>query len=158
MGVFTYENDTTSTVAPAKLFKAVVHDADVIVPKVVDSIKTVEIVEGNGGPGTVKKITFVEGGQTLYVLHKIEAIDDAKFEYKYSIVGGFGISDIVEKISFEAKLVEGPNGGSVGKMIVKYHTKADAKPIEKEVEEGKAKSDALFKAIEGYVLANPNYN
>ncbi|KAL5065480.1 hypothetical protein RYX36_027217 [Vicia faba] len=82
MGVFTYENDTTSTVPPAKLFKAVVHDADVIVPKIVDSIKTVEIVEGNGGPGTVKKITFVEGGQTLYVLHKIEAIDDAKFEYK----------------------------------------------------------------------------
>ncbi|XP_058730875.1 ABA-responsive protein ABR18-like [Vicia villosa] len=158
MGVFTYENDTTSTVAPPKLFKAVVHDADVIVPKVVDSIKTVEIVEGNGGPGTVKKITFVDGGQTLYVLHKIEAIDDAKFKYNYSIVGGFGISDIVEKISFEAKLVEGPNGGSIGKMTVKYHTKGDAKPIEKEVEQGKAKSDALFKAIEGYVLANPNYN
>ncbi|XP_058760832.1 ABA-responsive protein ABR18-like [Vicia villosa] len=117
---------------PSKLFKAVVHDADVIVPNVVDSIKTVEIVEGNGGPGTVKKITFVEGGQTLYVLHKVEAIDDAKFEYNYTIVGGFGISDIVEKISFEAKLVE--------------------------VEEGKAKGDALFKAIEGYVLANPNYN
>ncbi|XP_058730886.1 ABA-responsive protein ABR18-like [Vicia villosa] len=158
MGIFIFENDTTSTVAPAKLFKAVVHDADVIVPKVVDSIKTVEIVEGNGGPGTVKKITFVEGGQTLYVLHKIETIDDAKFEYNYSIVGGFSISDIVEKISFEAKLFEGPNGGSVGKMTVKYHTKGDAKPIEKEVEEGKAKSDALFKAIEGFVLANPNYN
>jgi hypothetical protein len=55
-------------------------------------------------------------------------------------------------------LVEGPNGGSIGKMTVKYQTKGDAKPIEKEVEEGKAKGDALFKAIEGYVLANPNYN
>jgi hypothetical protein len=43
-------------------------------------------------------------------------------------------------------------------MSVKYQTKGDAKPIEKEVEEGKAKGDALFKAIEGYVLANPNYN
>nr|AFV09179.1 pathogenesis-related protein 10b [Lens culinaris] len=158
MGVFTYEYDTTSTVAPAKLFKAVVHDADVIVPKVVDSIKTVEIVEGNGGPGTVKKITFLEGGQTLYVLHKIEAIDDAKLEYNYSIVEGVGVSDTVEKITFEAKLVEGPNGGSVGKMTVKYHTKGDAKPIEKEVEDGKTKRDALFKAIEGYVLENPNYN
>lgn len=30
MGVFTYENDTTSTVPPANLFKAVVHDADII--------------------------------------------------------------------------------------------------------------------------------
>ncbi|CAK8563742.1 unnamed protein product [Lathyrus sativus] len=157
MGVFTYENGTTSTVPAAKLYKALVHDADVIVPKVVDSIKTVEIVEGNGGPGTIKKFTFVDGGQTMYVLHEIEAIDDVKLEYSYSIVGGVGISDIVEKISFEAKLVEGPNGGSVGKMTVKYHTKGDAKPVEKEVEEGKAKADALFRAIEGYVLGKSNF-
>ncbi|KAK2358338.1 Stress-induced protein SAM22 [Trifolium repens] len=157
MGVFTFEQETTSTVAPAKLYKAVVHDADDIIVKAVDEIKSVEIVEGNGGPGTIKKLNFVEGGQNLYVLHKIEAIDEANFGYNYSIVGGAGLSDTVEKISFEAKLVEGPNGGSIGKMTVKYQTKGDAKPIEKEVEEGKAKGDALFKAIEGYVLANPNY-
>ncbi|WJX12405.1 hypothetical protein P8452_02913 [Trifolium repens] len=133
MGVFIYEQQTTSTVAPAKLYKAVVHDADDIIVKAVDQIKSVEIVEGNGGPGTIKKLNFVEGGKNF-------------------IVGGAGLSDTVEKISFEAKLVEGPNGGSIGKMSVKYHTKGDAKPIEKEVEEGKAKGDALFKAIEGYVL------
>jgi len=98
------------------------------------------------------------GGQTLYVLHQIDAIDEANLGYNYSIVGGVGLPDTVEKISFEAKLVEGPNGGSIGKTSVKYQTKGDAKPIEKEVEEGKAKGDALFKAIESYVLANPNYN
>ncbi|GAU37480.1 hypothetical protein TSUD_207160 [Trifolium subterraneum] len=157
MGVFSYEQETTSTVAPAKLYKAVVHDADDIIVKAVDDIKSVEIVEGNGGPGTIKKLNFVEGGQNLYVLHKIDAIDEANLGYNYSIVGGAGLSDTVEKISFEAKLVEGPNGGSIGKMTVKVQTKGDAKPIEKEVEEGKAKGDALFKAIEGYILANPNY-
>jgi len=98
------------------------------------------------------------GGQTLFVLHQIDAIDEANLGYNYSIVGGVGLPETVEKISFEAKLVEGANGGSIGKTIVKYQTKGDAKPIEKEVEEGKAKGDALFKAIEGYVLANPNYN
>ncbi|RHN64329.1 putative START-like domain, Bet v I type allergen [Medicago truncatula] len=158
MGVFTFEQETTSTVAPAKLYKALVHDSDDIIPKAVDAIKSVETVEGNGGAGTIKKLTFVEGGQTLYVLHQIDAIDEANLGYNYSIVGGVGLPETVEKISFEAKLVEGPNGGSIGKTTVKYQTKGDAKPIEKEVEEGKAKGDALFKAIEGYVLANPNYN
>jgi hypothetical protein len=43
------------------------------------------------------------GGQNLYVLHKIEAIDEANLGYNYSIVGGAGLSDTVEKISFEAK-------------------------------------------------------
>jgi hypothetical protein len=60
------------------------------------------------------------GGKNLYLLHKIEAIDEANFGYNYSIVEGAGLSDTVEKISFETKLVEGPNGGSIGKMSVKY--------------------------------------
>ncbi|WJX96220.1 hypothetical protein P8452_77453 [Trifolium repens] len=76
---------------------------DDIIVKAVDEIKSVEIVEGNGGPGTIKKLNFVEGGQNLYVLHKIEAIDEANLGYNYSIVGGAGLSDTVEKISFEAK-------------------------------------------------------
>ena len=61
MGVFTFEQETTSTVAPTKLYKALVHDSDDIIPKAVDAIKSVETVEGNGGPGTIKKLTFVEG-------------------------------------------------------------------------------------------------
>ena len=61
MAVFTFEDQTTSPVAPATLYKALVKDADNIVPKAVDSFKSVEIVEGNGGPGTIKKISFLEG-------------------------------------------------------------------------------------------------
>ena len=67
MGVFTFEDETTSTVAPAKLYKALVKDADTIIPKVVDDIKSVETVEGNGGPGTIKKLTFVEGQYIFYI-------------------------------------------------------------------------------------------
>ncbi|KAB1213902.1 Major allergen Pru av 1 [Morella rubra] len=70
MGVFTYETESTSVIPSAKLFKAFVLDADNLIPKVApQAIKTSEIVEGNGGPGTIKKITFCEGTQhTLHVL------------------------------------------------------------------------------------------
>ncbi|XP_061349113.1 class 10 plant pathogenesis-related protein 2D-like [Gastrolobium bilobum] len=158
MGVFTFENEITSTVAPAKLYKAMVKDADNLIPKAVEAIQSVETVEGNGGPGSIKKLTFLEGGETKYVLHKVEAIDEANFGYNYSIVGGVGLPDTVEKISFDSKLVAGPNGGSIGKVTVKYQTKGNAEPSEDELKNGKAKGDALFKAIEGYVLANPDYN
>ncbi|KAK7303729.1 hypothetical protein RJT34_14642 [Clitoria ternatea] len=158
MGVFTFDDETTSTVAPPKLYKALVKDADTLIPKCVEAIKSVETVEGNGGPGTIKKLTFVEDGQTKHVLHKVDAIDEANFGYNYSIVGGAGLPETVEKISFEAKLVAGPSGGSVAKLSVKYHTKGDANPSEEELKHGKAKGDALFKALEGYVLANPDYN
>ncbi|TKY54194.1 Stress-induced protein SAM22 [Spatholobus suberectus] len=158
MGVFTFEDETTSPVAPAKLYKALAKDADNIIPKAVEAFRSVEIVEGNGGPGTIKKITFVEDGETKHVLHKIEAIDEANWGYNYSVVGGVGLPDAVEKISFESKLVAGPNGGSIAKLTVKYQTKGDAKPNEEEIKTGKAKGNAIFKAVEGYILANPDYN
>ncbi|KOM31347.1 hypothetical protein LR48_Vigan01g090200 [Vigna angularis] len=69
MAVFTFEDETTSPVAPATLYKALVKDADNIVPKAVDSFKSVEIVEGNGGPGTIKKISFLEGTLFLHFLY-----------------------------------------------------------------------------------------
>ena len=68
MGVYTYEDEHPSTVPPAKLYKALAKDADEIIPKAIEPIQSVEIVEGNGGPGTVKKITAVEGQSTYITL------------------------------------------------------------------------------------------
>ncbi|XP_017406747.2 pathogenesis-related protein 2 [Vigna angularis] len=154
MAVFTFEDQTTSPVAPATLYQALVKDADNIVPKAVDSFKSVEIVEGNGGPGTIKKISFLEDGETKFVLHKIETIDEANLGYSYSIVGGAALPDTAEKITIDTKLSDGPNGGSMVKLSISYHSKGDAPPNEDELKAGKAKSDALFKVIEAYLLAN----
>jgi len=69
MAVFTFEDQTTSPVAPATLYNALAKDADNIIPKAVGSFKSVEIVEGNGGAGTIKKISFVEGNIFIFTLH-----------------------------------------------------------------------------------------
>ncbi|XP_061344810.1 protein LlR18B-like [Gastrolobium bilobum] len=100
---------------------------------------------------------IVAGGKTSYVLHKVEAIDEANLGYDYSIVGGTGLDESLEKVSFEIKVVPGPDGGSIGKVNVKYYTKGDSVLSEAVREETKSKGNGLFKAIEGYVLANPDY-
>ena len=62
MGVITYENEVTSSIPPAKMFKAAILDSDNLIPKVrPQAIKNVEIIQGEGGPGTIKKIHFGEG-------------------------------------------------------------------------------------------------
>ena len=73
MGVFTYESEDASVIPPARLFKAFVLDSDNLIPKVVpQALKSTEIIEGNGGPGTIKKITFGEGQlQYLYLRCKL---------------------------------------------------------------------------------------
>nr|ADB44209.1 harvest-induced protein [Medicago sativa] len=157
MGVFTFNDEHVSTVAPAKLYKALAKDADEIVPKVISAAQSVEIVEGNGGPGTIKKLSIVEDGKTNFVLHKLDSVDEANFGYNYSLVGGTGLDESLEKVEFETKIVAGSDGGSIVKISVKYHTKGDATLSEAVREETKAKGTGLIKAIEGYVLANPNY-
>ncbi|CAA2997240.1 major allergen Pru ar 1-like [Olea europaea subsp. europaea] len=61
MGVITYDHEITSSIPPSKMFKAFIVDADNLIPKVLpQAIKNVEILEGYGGVGTVKLITFGE--------------------------------------------------------------------------------------------------
>ena len=160
MGVFTYETETTSTIPPARLFKALVLDADNLVPKIVpQAIKCTEILEGNGGPGTIKKITFGEGSNYKYVKHQVDAVDTENFTYCYSVIEGDALADVVEKISYETKLVASADGGCVVKSSSKYHTKGDHEIKEEHVKEGKEKASHLFKAVEAYLVANPDtYN
>ena len=71
MGVFSYEDEATSVIPPARLFKSFVLDADNLIPKVAPQHFTgAENIEGNGGPGTIKKITFAEG-KYIFSLSKI---------------------------------------------------------------------------------------
>ena len=70
MGVITYESEVSSPIPPARLFKAYVLDADNLIPKISPhTIKSTEIIEGNGGAGTIKKVTFHEGEYTLLIFH-----------------------------------------------------------------------------------------
>ena len=44
------------------MFKAFVLDVDKLIPKILpQTIKCVEIIEGDGGAGSIKKVTFGEG-------------------------------------------------------------------------------------------------
>ncbi|MQI71940.1 hypothetical protein EI017_24540, partial [Escherichia coli] len=156
-GAVTQEYATPAAVPPVRLFKAMALDFHNLFPKIVEVIQSIEITEGNGGPGTIKKLTTIEGGQTKYVLHRVDAIDEASFVYNFSIIGGTGLADTLEKVSFESQLVKGPNGGSLRKVRVQYFNKGDATISEEELKASQAKVEGLVKFVEGYLLANPDY-
>lgn len=62
MGVITFESNDTYSVPPARMFKALVLESDQLFPKIFpDAIKNIDVVEGDGGAGSIKKITFAEG-------------------------------------------------------------------------------------------------
>ncbi|XP_044484300.1 major strawberry allergen Fra a 1-2-like [Mangifera indica] len=157
MGVFTYEMEVITKIPPVKIFNALILDGDKLIPKIVpQAIKTVELIEGDGGPGSIKKITFGEGSQFDYVKHKVEALDKENFIYSYSVIEGDALMKSLEKITYEIKLASSADGGSICKSISKYYTIGNFAITEEQIKAGKEKSSGLFKATEAYLLANPD--
>ncbi|KAJ4722085.1 Major allergen d 1 [Melia azedarach] len=157
MGVITYESEDASPVPAAKLFKALVLEADHLLPKIIpDVVKSIEVLEGNGGPGTVKKLAYVEDGKVNYVKHKIEEVDTVNLKTSYTVIEGDILQDKVEKISYELTYVPSPNGGSICKSITKVYTKVDFEIPEEHFQAGKERSKANLKPVEDYLLANPD--
>ncbi|MBA0710643.1 hypothetical protein Golax_009919, partial [Gossypium laxum] len=109
-------------------------------PKILpQAFKSIEYIEGNGEPGSIKKVTFGEGSQFKYMKQKVEAVDKENFLYVYSVI----------EEAF-------PDGGSVCKTTSKYHTIGDFELKEEGIKAGKEKASGIFKAIEAYLLANPD--
>ncbi|XP_012481176.2 major strawberry allergen Fra a 1.05 [Gossypium raimondii] len=157
MGVFTYESEIVTAIPPAKMFKACILDGDTLIPQILpQAFKSVEYIEGNGAAGSIKKVTFGEGSQFKYMKQKVEALDKDKFVYIYSVIEGDALMDKLEKITYETKLETSPDGGSVCKTTSKYYTIGEFELKEEGIKAGKEKALGMFKAIEAYLLANPN--
>uniref|UniRef100_A0A830DFU0 Major allergen pru ar 1 n=1 Tax=Phtheirospermum japonicum TaxID=374723 RepID=A0A830DFU0_9LAMI len=158
MGVIIYEHEESSSIAPARLFKSFILDADNLIPQVLPSaFKSFETLEGDGGVGTIKLITFGEGSHFKCAKHRIDEIDLENHVFKYSVIEGDMLGDVLESISYLVKVEPGPHGGSVCKTISTYHTKKDDHHItEDKIKEGKEKAKAIFKAVEAHLHAHPH--
>ncbi|XP_039157240.1 major allergen Pru av 1-like [Eucalyptus grandis] len=88
--------------------------------------------------------------------HKVEALDKENFTYSYSIIEGDALGTTFEKISYGVKITTSAEGGSVCKSTSKYFTIGEADITEEKIKAGKEKASAMFKAIEAYLLANPD--
>ncbi|CAN1247477.1 Major allergen Pyr c 1 [Linum perenne] len=153
MGVITSETEISTRVPATRLFKTFVVDGDTIIPKIAPhAFKSFEILHGNGGPGTIKKIQFGEGG--LYLKEKVEEINKDKMTYKYSVIEGDILPDLFDKITNEVKFLE-DGSGSIIKTSRTYYTKDDIVVKGELIKDGDDKVFCLFKAIEAYLLENP---
>lgn len=70
MGVFTFTDELSSPVAPARIFKASIVDSHNLIPKLLPhAVKSIELLQGDGGAGSIKQINFAEGKMTSNMLY-----------------------------------------------------------------------------------------
>ncbi|KAK7839168.1 major allergen pru ar 1 [Quercus suber] len=146
MGVITYTDEYTSSIPPSRLFKAVVIDAPNLIPKAFPSI---EIIQGDGGVGSIRQINFAEGLMSLMkrIIHTSTL---------YTYIEGDALADKLESIAYEVQFEPTPEGGSKNKMTSKYYTKADVVLSEEEIKDGKDNAVEIYKIVEAYLLQNPD--
>ncbi|KAH1046304.1 hypothetical protein J1N35_037088 [Gossypium stocksii] len=155
MGVFTYDYESTSSVAPVRLFKAFTIEAAKVWPTAApNAVKSVE-VEANPSSGSIVKITFVEGLPFQYMKHQIGGHDENNFSYSYDLIEGGPLGDKLEKISYENKFEAAADGGSICKSSMKFYTVGDNVITEDEIKALIKGSEGVYKPVEAYLLANP---
>lgn len=70
MGVTTFTHEYSSTVAPSRMFTALIIDSRNLIPKLLPQfVKDVNIIEGDGGAGSIEQVNFNEG-KHLAIKHK----------------------------------------------------------------------------------------
>ncbi len=89
MSVVTVDLEISSSLPAAKGFHAGVLDFDNLLPKIApQAYKSVEILHGDGGVGTIKLVKFGEGVPFESVKVKIEAIDKEKLSASITVIEG----------------------------------------------------------------------
>ncbi|KAK2986055.1 hypothetical protein RJ640_011496 [Escallonia rubra] len=154
MGIITFTDEHTSPIPVSRIFKASIIDSHNLIPKLLpQAIKSIDIVQGNGGAGSIKQINF-EGGSHLK--HQIDELNEETYSYKYTLIEGEAIKDKIEKISYEVKFESSPDGGAISKMTTTCYTKGDFELTEEEIKAGKEKVMGMYKVVEAYLLQNPD--
>lgn len=156
MGLVRFEREYPAAVAASRMFKAFV-DSPNLLPKVApQAFKSIEVLEGDGGVGTVTLWTFPDGGDYKQVKHRIDALDKDNFTSKYTLYDGDGILTLAEKWVYDVKFEASGNGGCAYKFTVEVYVKDGEELKEEYVKDAEEKASGLYKVLEAHLVANPD--
>eukprot|EP01018_Ginkgo_biloba_P028141 Gb_32990 [translate_table: standard] len=151
-------SEIVSPLPPSRLWKALIKDGHNLLPKLLpEFISTIDILQGDGASvGTIKQFNFTAANKKFnYTKDRVDELDEEKFVYKYTALEGGLIGSKVSTATFEIKFESTADGGTKSTFTSKFETISDSLPSEVEVEELKAETSGMFKAVEAYLLANP---
>lgn len=146
MGAYSSSAEIKSSTPAAMVFEAYISTRSLISGALPPVFESTEVVE---------HITCSEGNRDKTVKQKVEARDNKKFTYCYSITEGDALGTTLEKISLEVKITASPKGGSVCKITSEHFAKNDADITEEKKKAVKEKRNTAFQVIKAYLVANP---
>ncbi|KAG9459520.1 hypothetical protein H6P81_004028 [Aristolochia fimbriata] len=148
-----------SPVAPRRLFHASVTDAHNLIPKIMARVVVSgEMIQGNGEVGSVKQFKFTEVIPFKHVSERVDQLDKEKLHYSYSVIEGANVGTKLLSSVYHIKFE--PSGtieeGCSYKLSAEYTPMEGQEVTDEDVQTGKQGALGMVKAVEGYLLANPD--
>ncbi|KAF9607695.1 hypothetical protein IFM89_038235 [Coptis chinensis] len=157
MALTSFTTEFTSPVSARKLFNAGVLDGHNLGPKLMPQvIVSTEILEGDGGVGTIKQANFTDAMPFKYIKERTDILDKEKLEYKFTLIEGGQLGKKVESASNHITVESTSDGGCVYKVSSEYKALPGIEFTDEEIQFAKNGMTGMFKAVEAYVLANPD--
>ncbi|KAJ9546406.1 hypothetical protein OSB04_018949 [Centaurea solstitialis] len=154
MAILTSELEIPSSVSAPKLFKAFLdfrNLAPIVEP---ETFKAFEVIKGDGGVGTVQQTTFVDGSKTKL---RVDDIDHNNLSLGSTVLEGGDWMQNLESVTYHTKFIpDTANQGSTYKVSSVYKCKDPAKFTQENAKFADEYTKKTFKAIEAYIIANPN--
>ncbi|KAI3512284.1 hypothetical protein L1887_19599 [Cichorium endivia] len=156
MTVITSEFEIASPLPAFKLFKAY-DDFDNIAPKVdPETYKALVTIEGDGGVGTIRDVIFGDGIPFTSGKSKLDVVDSNNFSISYTIFEGDVLMGQLDSTTHHVKFTPTADGGCVYKQTIVYNCKGETPLAEEYLNIAKEGFKKTFKAIEGFIHANPH--
>ncbi|WCJ38625.1 Major strawberry allergen Fra a 1-A [Euphorbia peplus] len=155
MGLTSHETVITCKLPPSKMFNAIVFNHVQLLTNAIPHVyKRVELVQGDGGVGTLRKVYFGEGILLEHMLERVDLIDEENLSYNATILEGNieGIEKIVNEMKFE----ESEDGGTIFKKMSHCYNIGDYKLDQEQLIKSKETSVGVFQILEDYIIANPH--
>ncbi|KAI3730067.1 hypothetical protein L6452_18743 [Arctium lappa] len=154
MAVVTSEVEVASSFPAPKLFK-IFNNFDTIAPKAEpETYKAVSVIQGDGGVGSIKNITFGDGVPYTSSKHTVDVIDTNNLCLSYTAFEGDALLGIIDSATHHITFTPS-DGGSIYKHTTVFKCKGDAKLTEDTHNLVKEAVKKTFKAIESYAIAHP---
>ncbi|KAL3727589.1 hypothetical protein ACJRO7_032342 [Eucalyptus globulus] len=157
MVVFKLSDEYNSPIPAARFFRALIGDFHNLIPKLMpEAIESIDIVQGDGGAGTIMQINFTEGRELSFIKSRVDVLDEETLTCVYRLIEGSQLMEKFESIAYEVNFEPTPNGGSKSRIASTYYTKGDFQLNEEEIKAGRERGLGIYIAVEAYLLQNPD--
>ncbi|KAI3951503.1 hypothetical protein MKX01_018619 [Papaver californicum] len=70
-----FKEEFTCSISPHRLFHALYIDSHNLMPKIMSEVERCNVFSGDGGPGSIEQVNFVDGYPVKHIKNRLDFMD-----------------------------------------------------------------------------------